>query len=233
MCAACVPKSCAHRLPPFAPRQVEPEEPREEVDGQREAVHLSIEGDDEGLEHSRTRPFLPALRRQVAVHQPRSDDDDNGREAPHSEMHQTASLSIDRVDDPATASMIRRRRASATAATAQAAASSTTVRFVLRSPRTSPRSIATRGRDLGPHRAHPRTHHPRILERPGGTHHSGEPPGMESNSPRDWYLGEQNVAPAPAENGAGDGHPAHGLLRVRSMECSRECSRNRAASDGA
>ena len=63
---------CAKALRPeiasFGPREIEPEKSSQTV-GQRQPIHLGVEGYDEGLKDALTRPFLPALGCEVAVHQ--------------------------------------------------------------------------------------------------------------------------------------------------------------------
>ncbi len=87
---------CAKELRPeiaaFRPREIEPKISSQKVNGQREPIHLGVEGDDERLENARTRPFLPAFGCEVAVHQPRDDHHADRRQAPHSDVHQTTSL---------------------------------------------------------------------------------------------------------------------------------------------
>jgi len=63
-------------------RAVEAKETDQQIDGEREAVHLGVQGDDECLHESRAGPFAPGLRGQVLVENPGCDHDHDGRQAP-------------------------------------------------------------------------------------------------------------------------------------------------------
>src|ERR1019366_7748817 len=61
-------------------------EPDQQIDRQREAIHLRVEGDDECLDEPRSRPFAPGFRREIAVEKPGCYDDHDDREAPNPGM---------------------------------------------------------------------------------------------------------------------------------------------------
>src|SRR6266511_5291293 len=75
-------KGCPEMAAHMQPGDLDPQEGRQHVNGEREPIHLGIEGHDEGLHEARPTQLSPPLGRRITIEEPRGEHDHDSRQPP-------------------------------------------------------------------------------------------------------------------------------------------------------